>query len=230
MSGFLQIFIDWLQMLGTIVPLPVFVVLGALIEEIIAPIPSPFVMTAAGSIAAAQHQPIWMLGVLALLGAAGKTFGSYVLYVLADKIENLLGSRLGKLIGISHEEIESIGKVLNHGWRDDFLIFALRAIPIVPTAPVSLVAGLIKVNLKTYLTATFVGIVVRNLIYLYLGYTSLGALESLNHGFDSFEKIGTLAFVALMGAAVIYFYWLRRTGKGLALFQKSSSKSKASKS
>lgn len=230
MSGFLQIFIDWLHMLGTIVPLPVFVVVGALVEEIIAPIPSPFVMTAAGSIAAAQGQAIWMLGVLAVLGAAGKTFGSYVLYVLADKIENLLGSRLGKLIGISHDEIESIGKIINNGWRDDLLIFALRAIPIVPTAPVSLVAGLIKVNLRTYLLSTFVGIVVRNLIYLYLGYTSVGALESLNHGFDSFEKIGTVVFVALMGVAVLYFYWLRRSGKGLAMFQKAGSKTKSSKS
>lgn len=224
LSQVIQPTIDALHYFSTIMPLPAFTFIGVIVEEVLAPIPSPLVMTLAGSLAASSGQAVVYLVWLAFVGAVGKTLGSYVIYVIADKGEDFVLRKFGKFFGVSHKEIEAIGKHLNHGWRDDIVLFLLRAIPIIPTAPVSLVAGLIRVNLRTYLTSTFFGTLVRNIIYLYFGYTSLGALESLNEGLDSFESVGYVILAVLMAAGIGYMYLQRKKGHGLKLFDRLGAK------
>lgn len=102
------------------------------------------------------------------------------------------------------------------------MIFLLRAVPIMPTAPVSIVCGLIKVKIRTYITSTFLGTLVRNIFYLYLGFTSIGALESLNEGIDSLEKIGYLILLILVVAALGYIYIHRKKDSGLKFLEKKS--------
>lgn len=221
-SSIIQPFIEFLNRSAEILPLPWFAFLGALIEEIVAPIPSPFVMTLAGSLAASAGSVVTYLGLIALVGAIGKTLGSYVVYVIADKGEDLVMGKFGKFIGVSSKEVEIIGKHLNKGWQDDVVLFLLRAIPIIPTAPVSLVCGLIKLNLRTYLTSTFLGTFVRNLFYLYLGFTSVNALESLNEGIDSFEKFGYLALLILVAAVMVYIYLQRKKDTGFKFLEKKA--------
>ncbi|MFA4999248.1 MAG: VTT domain-containing protein [Parcubacteria group bacterium] len=220
MSSFIQPVINFLHWSADVFPLPVFAFLGALIEEIIAPIPSPLVMTLVGSLAAA-NDAIWIyLGLLAVAGAIGKTAGSFVVYFVADKGENIITKKFGKFLGASHREIEIIGKYLNKGWKDNVALFLLRAVPIMPTAPVSIVCGLIKLNLRTYLVSTFFGVMVRNAFYLYLGYTGIGALESVSGGIGGLEKIGYLAFLILIGVVFAIIYYHRRKGTGLKFLKK----------
>jgi membrane protein DedA with SNARE-associated domain len=220
LSDLLQPLIDLLHQFSEIMPLPWFAFVGAFVEEVIAPIPSPLVMTLAGSISATNDNPISYLFFLAFIGAVGKTIGSYIIYVLADKGEDVVMNKFGKLLGVSHREVEIIGKHLNKGWRDDFVLFLLRAVPIMPTAPVSIVCGLVKLNLRTYITSTFLGTMVRNIFYLYLGYTSLGALESVNEGIDSFEKIGYLVILITLGLAFAYIFYQRKNDAGLKFLDK----------
>lgn len=220
LSSILQPFIDFLHRAAQILPLPWFTFFGAMLEEIIAPIPSPLVMTLSGSLAGSNQAPWMYLGLLALVGAIGKTLGSYVIYIVADKAENLIMGKLGKFLGVTSKEVEIIGKHLNKGWRDDIVLFLLRAIPIMPTAPVSIVCGLIKLNLRTYITSTFLGTFVRNIFYLYLGYTSVGALESINEGIDGFEKFGYLALLILIGAVMGYIFYQRKKDGGLNFLEK----------
>ncbi len=201
-------------------PLPLFTFAGAFIEELIAPIPSPVVMTLAGSLAQSQGQVFTYLLWLALIGAVGKTIGSLVLYVIIDKADNWFLDRFGKFLGISAAGVESIGKYFNKGWRDDLLLILLRALPIIPTAPVSIGCGLIKLNLKTYLRGTFIGVLLRNSIYLYFGYTSVGALASLNDGLDGLEKIGYGLFGLSAVAGVILFIAYRRGGNSLRFLER----------
>lgn len=221
LSSVLQPIIDILHRLSGVLPTEVFVTVGAFIEELIAPIPSPLVMTLAGSLAASEGKTLTYLGVLAFLGAVGKTIGSWIIYHIADKSEDFVMNKLGRFVGVSHREIEIIGKHLNHGWRDDVILFLLRAIPIMPTAPVSIVCGLIKLHLRTYLVSTFLGTLVRNIFYLYLGYTSLGALESLNEGIDSFEKFGYLILLVAVGAAFLWIYKQKKSDAGLSFLEKT---------
>lgn len=191
-------------------PLPWFTFLGAILEEIIVPIPSPLVMTLGGSLAASVESGAPYLLLLALTGTAGKSIGSYGIYLIADKMEDVVTGRFGKYIGISHIQIEAIGKRLGKGWKDNVAIFLLRALPIMPTAPVSIVAGLLKMDVKGYVISTALGVFVRNIFYLYLGYTSLGALENINENLASWESIGSITILILIAALVLYIYKKRR--------------------
>lgn len=221
-SSLIDGFIYYLHQMAEVMPLSLFTFVGAFIEELVAPIPSPVVMTLAGSLAQSQGQVVYYLFWLALIGAVGKTIGSFILYLLIDKADNWFLDRFGKFLGVSAEGVESIGKYFNKGWRDDVLLIALRALPIIPTAPVSIGCGLIKLNLKTYLRGTFIGVLIRNLIYLYFGYTSVGALNSLNEGLDSMEKIGYGLFALSAVVGLVIFVMYRKNGSSLKFLERFS--------
>lgn len=191
------------------VPLEIYTGAASFIEEVIAPIPSPFVMTSAGSIAAAQGKMMWILLVLAVIGAIGKTLGALLLYFVADKAEDVVVNKYGKFFGVSHREIESIGKYFKGGWKDDLILTGLRAVPIIPSAPISLVCGIIKTPLRTYIVATFVGTIIRNLIFLYFGYLGLESFNSLVNGLESIESLVQVGMATLIGLAIIWIYWKR---------------------
>lgn len=210
LSELLSPVIDYLHKLSGTVPLPIFTTLGAAIEEIIAPIPSPLVMTLAGSLSASAGNTMLYLAYLAVIGSVAKTVASYIVYLVSDKAEDLVLNKFGKFLGVSHKEVEKFGSQLSGGWKDDAVMLALRAIPIIPTAPVSIIAGLLKINLKTFLWTTVVGYAVRNYFYLYLGATSIGALESLNSGLDSVENIGYVIIFILLAVLAVFFYKKRQ--------------------
>jgi len=209
MSEIINQFTNYLTVLANSIPLPIFTFFGSLIEEIIAPIPSPVVMTLAGSLASAANQSWVYIFLLAFAGSIGKTLGAYVIYYIADKAEDVVISKFGKFIGVNQHDVEKISNKLNSGTRDDVVLFLLRAIPIVPTAPVSVVCGLIKTNLKTYLYTTFLGTLIRNIFYLYLGFTSLNAVESINSDIDTFEKFGYAIVLIIVGVIFFYIYKLK---------------------
>ncbi len=195
--------------LANTVPLEVFVGVGSVAEEIIAPIPSPFVMVLAGSIAHAQNHPWQALLLLALIGAVGKTIGSWFFYVIADRLEDVVIGKWGKLLGVSHKQIEGIGNRLNGGWQDNVFLFLARALPIIPSAPVSLACGVIKINIKTYLTSTLLGTFVRNLLYLYLGFSGFSNYKQITADFENFESVGQLVLFVII-AAIVGFAYLKR--------------------
>lgn len=213
----MQIFdnlITYIESLAYKIPLELFVLFGSFIEEIIAPIPSPIVMVLAGSLAHAQNHGVVYLFWLALFGAIGKTAGAYILYFVADKLEDVVIHKFGKYIGVTHKEIESIGSKLNGGWQDNVFLFVARALPIIPSAPVSLGCGLIKINKRTFLTSTFAGTYVRDLLYLYLGYLGLGNYKEIADGFEGIESIGKiLLFISLVGIVVWAYLHRRKNSK-----------------
>lgn len=208
--SFIQSFIQQLESYATQVSVELFVFLGSFIEEVIAPIPSPFVMTLAGSIAQAQNRALLYLTVLAVLGATGKTLGAWVLYFIADKAEDVIVGKYGRFFGVSHKEIEAIGKHLNKGWQDHFFLFVARALPIIPSAPVSVVCGLIKLDIKTYLSSTFFGTCVRNMLYLYVGYIGISSYEQMMGGIDSMETMVQITIGISIIGIIIWAYYKRR--------------------
>lgn len=212
LSQILDFFIQLLHQMAGFLPLPLFVFVGAFVEELIAPIPSPIVMTLAGSLAQSQGQALIYLLWLAVIGAIGKTFGSYLLYLVVNRAGDWFLAKFGRFVGVSSAEIEQIGRHLNKGWKDDIILIILRALPIMPTAPVSIVCGLIGINLLTYLRSTLIGTFIRNIFYLYLGYTAIGAIESINDGLDGLEVYGYALFFIIVAAGGVAFYLSRRRG------------------
>jgi len=190
--------IQWIENLSQLIPLPLFVVLGSFLEEIIAPIPSPLVMTSAGTIIQSRGQSLFYILFIAIIAALSKTVASVLWYVFSDKAEDFLVSKFGNMLKISHKDIEGIGKHFNNTRRDDVLLFVLRAIPLFPNAPISIFCGIIKLNLRTYITATFAGSVVKNLLYIYAGIVSLSYLERFKSSYELVENIGYLVLVLII--------------------------------
>src|SRR5690606_8088651 len=120
----IEFIIELLESWADLLPLPLFTFAGALIEEVIAPVPSPLVMTLSGSLAEAKGMPVIYLGLLALTGAIGKTIGAFVIYWLADHFENIITGRFGRFLGVSHKQIENLGARLDgrREWGAMFLL------------------------------------------------------------------------------------------------------------
>lgn len=169
----------WLETLAATVSLEAFVVVGAFLEELIAPIPSPFVMTTAAVLAQVQHYHWLQLGLLVTLAAVAKTASTYAVYYISDKAEDIVIGKFGRFFGISHQHIESLGRFLTKSRWDDVLLFLARAIPLVPTFPISVGAGVIKYNVRSYLLMTFLGTMVRNLFYVWIAYFGWSQFQSL---------------------------------------------------
>lgn len=204
--------VAWLEQTAQAVPLPVFVMIGGIVEEIIAPIPSPLVSTLSGSITSAQQLGIPYLLWICVLATFAKTLGAWLFYVLGDKLEDLAVPRFGKYIGVKHADLEQFGKHFNGTWKDEVILLLLRSIPVMPSTPISLLCGILKINLRAFFVATFVGFYIRNLTFMLLGYTGLAAVGSLMEGIDTAETVFKILIV-LTGAGVIgWLYWKRRSG------------------
>ena len=171
--------IAWLEHLSQTINLQLFVVIGSFLEEIIAPIPSPFVMTTAAAIAQAQNYLFAQLAILVIVASFAKTVSSYLIYVAFDKLEDVMINKFGKHVGLSHKLIEQIGAFLTGTWVDDFLMILARALPFIPTILISAGAGVIKYHKKSFIITTFLGVVIRNAFYLWVGYVGWSQIEHL---------------------------------------------------
>jgi membrane protein DedA with SNARE-associated domain len=204
--------ITWLEHFSQTVPLPLFIFCGAIIEELIAPIPSPLVMALAGTIAAAQQWGVPYILFLSLIGSAGKTLGACIFYVLGDKIEDVLTPRFGKFFGVTHDDLEQCGSHFTGTWKDELVLTFLRSIPVMPSTPISLVCGALKIKWKSFLLATFCGFYLRDLFFLMIGFTGFAAYKDLMSGIDTAETV--MKIVVVGGALLIlaYLYYRRVQG------------------
>ena len=208
----MQSVVAWLEHWAQAVPLPMFVLVGGLVEEIVAPIPSPLVATLAGSITATQQLGIPYLLWICALATLAKTVGAWLFYVLGDKLEDMAVPRFGKYIGVRHQDLEHFGGHFKGTWKDEVVLLLLRAIPVMPSTPISLLCGILKINLTTFLLATYAGFFVRNGTFMLLGYTGLAAVGSLMEGIDTAETVLKLVIV-LGGVGILgWLYWKRRSG------------------
>lgn len=202
-----------LQVLSQQVPLPIFTAVGSLIEEIISPLPSQAIMIFAGSLAKTEHVGQLMLVFMALTGAIGKTVGCLFYYVFADKIEDLIVPRYGKYIGVSHEQLERVGKKLGHTWADDVALFFLRLIPAIPSSPVSIACGLIKVSLRTFIVTALLGSFLRNWFYLLIGFYGWEAYRRSLRPFLQYREYLFLVLGVVILGGGIWFYrrWRKKS-------------------
>lgn len=203
---FLSAIEQFVRTYATQVPLEWFVFIGSFFEEVVSPIPSALIMGTAGSLALVDGRSLGYLVLLALIGNLGKTLGSWLYYFIGDKLENILVRPITKYFGVKHKDIESIGKrFTGHHWKDGGLVFLLRIVPFVPALPVSLAAGIIKMDVRVFLVASYIGNFLKDLLYLYVGYAGFAKLhtlwrkiDSVKFGVDILVAIAIVAFLAVL--------------------------------
>lgn len=186
------------------IPLELVVFFGSIIEEIFPILPSPLLLIITKIVT--YNQKLSVLYILSLISIAtfGKTIGSLFLYFLADKTEDLIIGRFGKWFKVSHKSVENIGKRFTGSWKDIIVLIFLRAVPIIPTAPLSLVCGIIKLNIRTFIVSAFIGSFIRIFILLYLG---VAAYRSLITNVDNAIEI-SLVFIIV--CFIGWFYYKRK--------------------
>lgn len=197
--------ISTVKALSASLPLEVFIFIGTILEEVISPVPAPLILGAAGSLAHAQGRHFLYIIILTLIATFAKTFVSWLFFIISDKTEDWIFRKFGHLLAVSHQDVEKIGAYFNGSWKDDLLIFLARAIPIVPTTTVSLVAGFIKLDQSSFVRSTFAGYFVRCFIFIYLGFTGAGSVDSYFSGQIDITStvIGSLL---LFGLLLLYLF------------------------
>lgn len=200
----LETILAWIEQLSEYVSVEVFAFVASFLEELIAPIPSPFVMTIAGSMAAAQNAPFWYLLIIAIIAAAGKTLASIILYLVADKAEDVVLGKIGRYVGVSHKQVEHFGSRFSGRPRDYVTLFLIRATPIIPSAPISLIAGFLALPKKMFIICTYFGTIVRDFFYLYIGFTGIEAAETIVEGIEGTSSIVTLLMAVVAVAIAVW--------------------------
>jgi len=193
--------LQFIETLSRYVPVEIFALVGSFLEEIIAPIPSPFVMTIAGSMVAAEGSPFWYLFIVAIIASVGKTLGAMIWYIVADKAEDVVLGKVGRYVGLSHKQVEHFGARFSGRKRDYITLFIIRATPIIPSAPISILAGFLSLPKKMFIITTFSGTIVRDFVYLYIGFSGIEAAKTFMSGAEGISSIVTI-IMAVVAVAI----------------------------
>lgn len=185
--------------------------IGTFVEELVSPIPSFLVMVPAGAAAQLQGQAGLYLLLLAVLASAGRMLGGSLLYLLADKLEDVIFAKKRRFFGVTHKDVEGFGKRLGgkhtkHSW---FILFLLSAVPFLPTAALSLACGFIKVRFTVFITSNFLGSIINALFFLWVGYAGLETAQS----FSKLELAGQITVLAVLAALIAWFVYRKTKRK-----------------
>ena len=229
MEEFVQQMIAYLEHMALTVPLPIFTFIGSVLDEILAPLPSPLVPITAGTLTYEQNLGFWFLFVVAFTGTVGKTVATLLTYWVADKFEDYLThSKLGEILGVDENEIEKYGKYLDGTGKDGIIMVLLRALPFIPTLPVSIIAGLVKLNLWTYIWSTFVGTYIRFMFFLILAYEGVRKYSGLLSMIDTTGSIVEVTII-LIFSAWLFFFMRKRWDSIVGFFLRSGKKKEVKK-
>lgn len=185
------------------------VFIGVIIESVIVPIPSPLIIMGAGVLLIPPgltwqqaFGPILLK--IVLPGAVASTLGAYFTFLITYFGGKLAIDRFHKWLGFSWDDIIGMEKHLEG--RVGFMIFLLRALPIVPLSLISAAAGVLRIPIPAFTLWTFLGSLPRCLILGYLGYLTRESYEGLAGRLNSIETLVSGAIVVL---AFVVIFWLR---------------------
>ncbi|BDC48311.1 hypothetical protein F183_A06270 [Bryobacterales bacterium F-183] len=161
----LGVFIDWVAKYG----MAGLICLGVL-ERFVPILPSYALLVAIG-IAAANGD--WTMTSAFTGAVVGSLIGCLLLYWLAlalgEQRSYRLVTRTGRLAGMAPKRVDSLIESLQNQQRN--LAFGAQLVPVVRLmAP--LIAGLFRVDARSFLTGTAAGVVVWNGLFLSVGYAA----------------------------------------------------------
>ncbi|OHA89558.1 MAG: hypothetical protein A2741_00575 [Candidatus Zambryskibacteria bacterium RIFCSPHIGHO2_01_FULL_43_27] len=184
---------------------------ASLVETVIAPVPSAFVLYTSGFLFLSDlsgFNLFWSLVfIIAIPAALGATIGSYLYYFLAYYFGKPAFEKWGKWLGVSWKEIEDVRKKFDRGWGDEITLGILRSIPIIPSVALSALSGIIRMRILSYSIATFLGSIIRGAILAVLG-AGAGTLylanASMVNKYENYILAAILLFVVVFIAFRIY--------------------------
>lgn len=185
------------------------VVLAALIEEILVPIPSPIVPMAAGAILVTATDPVAAFLQIVLLisipASVASVISSYFVYSITYYGGKPAVEKYGKYLDFTWEELEGLEDHFG-GEREKYYVAGLRAVPVVPLSLVSGAAGLFRMDWRQYGFWSFVGMMPRNTGLALLGWYFSDSFLALSSRIDSLSTLVLVSLVVLVGGYFLYRY------------------------
>ncbi len=195
------------------------VFLATLIEEIIAPIPSPIVPLAAGfflitpEITSLTHVLIKICIVIALPVTTGIAIGSSCVYAIGFFGGKPLLDRTKKWLGFGWEDVQKVETRLRKGKKDEWVLFFLRMIPIIPGVAISGLFGIIRYPFYKFITITILGAFLRAFILGIIGWKVGEVYGAFAHTVEKSEDYILFTVVSIVCIWGIYYIIKKRKSK-----------------
>lgn len=185
------------------------VFLGVIIESVIIPIPSPLIMMGAGFILLSPDlgltDALIQLFLIALVGAFASTLGAYIAYGIGYYGGRPAVKKYKWIFGVSLDEFDIMqAKFDARPGAIPGIIFALRAIPIVPLSVMSLIFGILRIKVQKFTLWTFLGALPRCFSLAALGWLVGRTYAGLAEAIDFFETITLVIIVVIVVAYIVY--------------------------
>ena len=173
------------------------------VENVFPPIPSEAVLLFGGFLTTNSGMRI-IPTIIAATG--GSLLGAVALYYVGfiigkERLTRLLSGRIGKLLRIKRENIDSADKVFDKYGKKAVLI--CRCIPIVRSL-ISIPAGMTKMGIVPFLLLTAVGSAVWNSVLVCLGAAAGSAWETCIGYFGVYTSV--IAVILILAAAAVFIY------------------------
>ena len=148
---------------------------AAVLEEIIAPIPSSLVAMFSGFFLLPADKTVLEIIPSAIFSVAipmsiGISIGSLVPFTFAYFGGKPIILKWGKWFGVTWSAIEKLEAKLMKGRADELVLLGARILPIVPSVAISAFCGMIRYPVRTFLIITLIGSFVRSLIMALIGW------------------------------------------------------------
>ncbi len=141
--------------------------LATFLGEVIAPIPSTLVFVAPLVLLQGELSVVVFIKLaifVAMPMAVGTVVGSYLLYGIAYYGGKPAIQKFRKYLGFSWEDIEKLEGKFKNNWYDEGLFLLIRSTPLVPTVPLNVLAGLLRMNIISYSLLTFLGTIIKVMV------------------------------------------------------------------
>jgi membrane protein DedA with SNARE-associated domain len=168
-----------------------------MLESMIVPVPSEFVMPFAGFLVAqGSFNVIYVI----LASTLGSITGSLIFYYIGKTGGHTLVQRYGKYVFVDTEDVKKTETWFNK--RGDLTVFLARLVPVIRHL-ISLIAGIGKMNVKKFALYTILGAALWNGILTYLGYYLGQHWEEVSQYMENLDII----IVILIIAGCLYFIY-----------------------
>ncbi|NLV90775.1 MAG: DedA family protein [Firmicutes bacterium] len=166
------------------------------IENVFPPIPSEIILTFGGFLTTYTAMSVWGVVLAATIGSVA---GAIILYLIgrilnAERLAQLLNSRLGKLLRLDPEDVRMAERWF--GRHGNKAVLLCRCVPIVRSL-ISLPAGMARMPMGPFLSLTVIGTLVWNSVLVWLGRAAGSAWETIARYVDTYSMIALALLVVL---------------------------------
>ncbi len=142
----------------------------------------PFALVLAGQLAFLEESfsvalAAKLLVFVALPVGIGSALGSIPLYVLAYFGGKPLITRYHRIFRFSWEDVERVKNYFKGTWYDEIIFLLLRCVPVLPSIPLDIAGGMLRMSFMPFFVLTAVGSIIRMMLTLLVVGMSLAGLS-----------------------------------------------------